>query len=370
MIRGLISILIICVMLMTGCSSPEEKIPLEKLGMVGVLAFDYIDENTTKLSVAIPQFLPDVEQNVQIFTIETELVSDGIFQVERLSDKKIILNQLRVVLINEEFARKGNVEKIVKHLYRSAEVGNKVLLAVVKGSSCEDLLNGNYPDKPKIDFYLNDLLQPSINTAFNPNTNIHDFIYTQTNPVIDSILPVLEKKHEKVEIKGVALFKNQHMHNIITPHEALVIQALQGKKQLSPLPIVLDQDNETEKVFLDLIENDVKMKSNKDIESPKLSINLSIKGTLSEYKGKRENNLNTPAKLSKLEKDVSKQIEREIRNFIQKTIEQDIDPIGLSENFRRYYHGQWTNELTDKILNNLEFDIHVQTSIISTGTLK
>lgn len=80
-----------------------------------------------------------------------------------------------------------------------------------------------------------------------------------------------------------------------------------------------------------------------------ISINI-IKGTLSEYKGKRENNLNTPAKLSKLEKDVSNQIEREIRNFIQKTIEQNIDPIGLSENFRKNYHGQWTNELTDKIL--------------------
>ena len=74
--------------------------------------------------------------------------------------------------------------------------------------------------------------------------------------------------------------------------------------------------------------------------------------------------------LSKLEKDVSNQFEREIRNFIQKTIEQNIDPIGLSENFRKNYHGQWTNELTDKILKNLEIDIHVQTSIISTGILK
>lgn len=132
----------------------------------------------------------------------------------------------------------------------------------------------------------------------------------------------------------------------------------------------MDQNNEKDKIFLDLIENDVKMKSNKDIESPKLSIHLRIKGTLSEYKGKRENNLNTLAKLSMLEKDVSIQIELEMRKFIQRTIEQDIDPIGLSENFRKYYHGQWTNELTDKILNNLEFDIHVQTSIISTGTLK
>ena len=70
----------------------------------------------------------------------------------------------------------------------------------------------------------------------------------------------------------------------------------------------MDQNNEKDKIFLDLIENDVKMKSNKDIESPKLSIHLRIKGTLSEYKGKRENNLNTPAKFVAIEEDTFEKV--------------------------------------------------------------
>ncbi|UZN00760.1 hypothetical protein OL548_15665 [Lysinibacillus sp. MHQ-1] len=96
------------------------------------------------------------------------------------------------MLVNEDFARKGEIQNVIQHLYRNAEVGNKVLIAIVKDKA-EAIIKGNYPDKPNINIYINDLLEPSINTAFNPNTNIHDFMYTITNPVTDTIIPYLEK---------------------------------------------------------------------------------------------------------------------------------------------------------------------------------
>ena len=255
--------------------------------MVGIMAFDYIDENNMKLSVAIPQYSPDAMEKTQIFTVSTDLVSKGIVDIEALSDKKIILNQLRVILINEELARKGNVGKIIQHLYRNAELGNKVLLAVVKENG-EELIKAKYPDKPNINFYLNDLLLPTINTAFNPNTNIHDFIYTMTNPVFDPIMPIVEKKDAQIEIKGVALFKDKNMFETMTPDEALIIQALQGQKKLAPLVLELNQGDGRERLMLDLIQSKVKIKSNKSMKSPKLTISLNITGTLSEYKGEEK----------------------------------------------------------------------------------
>ncbi|WP_238543070.1 hypothetical protein [Lysinibacillus boronitolerans] len=194
------------VVLLAGCSKKELKVPLEDVGMVDSMAFDYIDENQMRLTVAIPQYSPEAEKDTQIFSITTDLVSSGIVEIEKQSDKKIVFNQLRVVLVNEDFARKGNVRKIVQHLYRNAEVGNKVLIAVVKDNA-EAILKGDYPDKPSITFYLNNLLEPSINTAFNPNTNIHDFMYSITNPVVDTVLPYVEKRGEKLEIKALPYLK-------------------------------------------------------------------------------------------------------------------------------------------------------------------
>lgn len=357
------------ILLVGGCSAKEVKTPLEDVGMVGIMAVDYIDASTIQLTVAIPQYSPEAEQDTQIFSVPTELMSNGIVKIETLSDKKIVFNQLRVVLINEEFARKGDVEKVIQYLYRNAEVGNKVLLAIVKEHG-EEMLKTPYPDKPNINFYLSDLLQPSINTAFNPNTNVHDFIYTITNPVFDPIIPLLEQRNGKIEITGVALFKDKNMYEMITPEDALTIQALLGRKKLAPLKLELHQGHDKEKLMLDLIESKVKMTSNKSMESPKLTIFLKIKGTLAEFKGAREDDLNTADKIANLEDDINKQLEEDFTQFLEKLNDMKIDPSGLSEHFRMYYKGKWGREKTEEILSKLEMDVQVETSIISTGTLK
>ncbi|WP_144510308.1 Ger(x)C family spore germination protein [Bacillus sp. FJAT-22090] len=359
----------IVILSLSGCSLKEKKVPLDDVGMVGIMAFDYIDEEELKLTVAIPQSSPDAEKDTQIFSVSTDLISKGIVDIEALSDKKIILNQLRVVLFNEEFAHKGNVEKAIQHLYRNSEVGNKVLIAVVKDNG-EEMLKEEYPDKPNINFYLNDLLQPSINTAFNPNTNIHDFVYTQTNPVFDSIVPLLEKKDAKIEIEGIAIFKGKSMVLSLPKYEALIIQALQGRKKLAPLALTLDEKGKNERLQLDLISNKVKMRSNKSFKNPKLTIHMKIRGTLVEYKGEREQGLKTPESLTKLEKDINEQIEIDVKKFLEELMELQVDPIGLTENFRMYYKGKWSEENKLEILNKLQLDIQVETNIISTGTLK
>ncbi len=367
--KKLLCITLSLLFLLVGCARKELKVPLEDIGMVGTMAFDYIDNKQMKLTVAIPQYSPEAQENTQIFSVATDLVSNGIVEIEKLSDKKIVFNQLRVVLVNEEFARKGEVRKVIQHLYRNAEVGNKVLIAIVKDNA-EAILKGDYPDKPNINFYINDLLEPSINTAFNPNTNIHDFIYTISNPVTDTILPYIEKLDDKLEIKGVAIFKGNHMHELIKPEEALIIQALQGRKNLAPLHLDLHEGHGEEKLMIDLIESTVNIESNKDIESPKITINLNIKGTLIEYKGAREYELNTVESISHLEKDVNKQLEEDITKFLDKLKTMDVDPSGLSEKFRMYYHGKWTTKKTRELIRKLSTEVHVKTSIISTGTLK
>lgn len=365
----LLSITLALLLLLAGCSRKELKVPLEDIGMVGIMAFDYMDEDQMKLTVAIPQYSPEAQQNTQIFSVSTDLVSNGIVEIEKLSDKKIVFNQLRVVLVNEDFARKGEIQNVIQHLYRNAEVGNKVLIAIVKDKA-EAIIKGNYPDKPNINIYINDLLEPSINTAFNPNTNIHDFMYTITNPVTDTIIPYLEKRDDKIEIKGVAVFKGNHMHEVIKPEEALIVQALLGRKSLAPLHLDLHEGYGEEKLMIDLIESSIKMQSNKNVDSPKLIIRLKIKGTLSEYKGSREYELNTIESISRLEKDVNKQLEEDITKFLDKLKNMDVDPSGLSEKFRMYYHGKWTTKKTREVISKLQTEIHVETSIISTGTLK
>ncbi|WP_102692720.1 Ger(x)C family spore germination protein [Rummeliibacillus pycnus] len=357
------------ILFLSGCSQDKSKVPLEDVAMVGVMAFDYIEENKTKLTVVIPQYSPEAKKNIQTISVTTDIVSNGIMKIGKLSDKKVALNQLRVVLINDDFARQAKVRDIIEYLYRNPQVGNKVYIAVVKGSG-EEILKGQYPDKQSVIYYLKDLLHPSVTTAFNPNTDIHSFMYTSTNPVFDPILPMLIKKDSKIDIENIALFRNGHLFETISPNEALIIQALQGKKNLSPLYLKLNNRDTEEKIMLDLIKSKVKIKSNKNMNSPRLTITLKIEGILSEYKGKLKNKLENRQNLTILEDEVNKEVETDIKQFLAKLKEMKIDPIGLSENFRMYHNGKWTKEMTKQTISKLNVDVHVETSILSTGTLK
>ncbi|WP_107839368.1 Ger(x)C family spore germination protein [Metasolibacillus meyeri] len=358
--------IIFLLLLIAGCAEQEQKVPIEYTDMIGIMAFDYIDEEKKKMTVAIPQYSQEAEESTKIFSVETDLVSQGIVKIERLSDRKIVLNQLRVILVSEEFAREGQLRNVIEHIYRNAEVGNKALIAIVKGRA-DDLIYGKYPDKPGINFYLNDLLLPTVNTAFNPNTNIHDFIYSVTNPVLDPIIPYLEKKDGKIEITGIALFKGDSMVQTIPPEDAIYIQAMQNEQDLSPLYIELPEDA---KVLINLVKSKCIIKGNKDKEQPKLSIHLNIRGTLSEYKSTKADKINTWKEISELEKAINKQLEKDIKSFIEKLNEQELDPIGLSENFRKHTKGKWTREMTDEVISKLEVEVEVKTIIVSAGTLK
>ncbi|UZN00759.1 hypothetical protein OL548_15660 [Lysinibacillus sp. MHQ-1] len=63
----LLSITLALLLLLAGCSRKELKVPLEDIGMVGIMAFDYMDEDQMKLTVAIPQYSPEAQQKTQIF---------------------------------------------------------------------------------------------------------------------------------------------------------------------------------------------------------------------------------------------------------------------------------------------------------------
>lgn len=365
MSRKIILILLIGMTFLTGCNLNEKKVPIEGIDMVGVLAFDFEEgDETYKLTAAIPQKSNYADERTQIYTTSTDLVTTGIVDIEKKTEKKVVLNQLRVILVSEEFAKSGKVEEVIKHLYRNTQVGNEVLIAIVKNSA-EEMLREDYPDKGSTINYISDLLQPSVNLAFNPNTNIHDFMYAQTNSNLDPIVPVLEKKGKKVELTGVALFKDKHMISILSPDDALFIQALQGKKKLSPFTLKVNGEG---KLLLDFIDNSVKIISNKSLESPKLKIKLKIEGTMSEYKGNRAS-FKDPDSMEKLEEDAEKDLKKKINNFLEEMKQLDVDPIGLTENVRRHHRGKWDTELTRETISKMKWDLEVEISILSTGVL-
>ena len=135
----------------------------------------------------------------EVYSVNTEMIQEGLVNISSQADKMIILNQLRTILFNEEFAKSGKVTEVIEHFYRDSTVGNKVRLVIVKDNA-EDVLKADYPENEHMDAYLNDLFQPKLHNSFSPFTTIHDYMNTQTSPMFHTMVPYLEKKEKSLKV--------------------------------------------------------------------------------------------------------------------------------------------------------------------------
>jgi len=357
---------VLCVL--SGCSSELKPSSIEDVALVGVMGIDYVDEIQMKITLSVPQPSETTPSQIQTYSVVTSMTKQGIVDLSAKADKEIRFNGIRVVMMNEEFARSGRGWDVIEHLYRNSTVGGGVYVVVVKDSA-EEVLRGNYPEKPRIVTYMNDLLKPKKHNMFSPFTTIHDYVYMQTNPVLDTITPYLEKIDSHVEITGVAAFKEKKMISVFSRDQGKVIQALRGSSKLPASTFILEEDpKKLEQVVIDFVDSEVDIKSNRNVDSPSVEIVLKLRGPVFEYEGPKD--LSEGPEFSQLEKEIEDTIHKETVAFLEEMRELEIDPIGISEYFRMHHYGEWTEELTDQVTENVTYNVDIKLRILGTGTLK
>ena len=350
-----------------GCTETGKRASVEELSLVSSIGFDLVDDKEMRMTVGIPQPAGESPVLTEAYSINTEMVQEGIVKLSSKTDKMIVLNQLRTLLFSEEFAKSGKVTEVVEHFYRDSTIGNKVRIVIVK-DNVEDVLKADYPENAHMDAYLNELFEPKLHTSFSPFTSIHDYINTQTSPVYHTVIPYLEKKGDSLEVTKVALFNKEKMVDEISTEQSLLVQALVGLKKLSPLAIKFKDNKTDNQLFLEQIESKAKIKANKNIESPKVSIELKIRAVLVEYKGDRD--LSKVGEFNKLEKEINKHLEKEIEDILKKLQKLELDPVGFSEYFRMHHKGKWTVTMTEEVIASLDYKVKVDMNVVNTGTLR
>jgi len=355
-------IVIFTLLMISGCTTYQGSQPsLEELGMISVIGFDYIDEEKMKMTVIMPQPALEAIEHTQIITIETDMVHKGLVEISAQYDKTVSFQQLRAVLFSKEFAEKGKMKKMVEYLYKDADVRVNTFVAVVE-ESAQEVLTTEYPDKQNTSVYINNIFQPRQYRYFSPFTTVHDFVFDETNPLIDSISPHVELKDDLIHIVGLAAFNDGKMETIFSKEEGKLIQIMRDQEKLSVFAITL---TEKEKVAMEFVKSKSEIKTNHNLESPKVKINLKFEGTLSEYEGDKD--VANKEDIETLEKEISKKIEEDTLKLIEKCRDLSIEPIGMFETFRMRYKGDWPEGLTEELLAKAEVEISVETKLMSVG---
>ncbi|ARK30703.1 Ger(x)C family spore germination protein [Halalkalibacter krulwichiae] len=363
--------LLVC---MSGCNNPHIDRPvIEDLGMIGVMGFDYIDEENTRVSVTIPQPNKSAQEAIQHFQTDVRLPHQSLMDISTLTDKTLSPAQLRVILFSEEYARNIGIWKIVENLYRDPHIGANIFIAVVKGS-VEELLNAEYKDKPELNIYLTELLTPRTLTAFSPFTTIRDFVFRNTDEVSDPSVPYLERIDEQsIKITKVALFKNDKMVALLDPEQAKLVEAMKKRKKLPDIavmipPPVRSNRQEDEMVILKFVDTKYHTKVNGNLKKPTIYIYLYIRGSVVDYDGVR--NLEENEQRKEIELAIESQLEEKVLSTVNHFQELSIDPVGFGDPFRIRNAKGWTKEMWNQAFKQAEISTHVETRIISTGAIK
>ncbi|MDT8860657.1 Ger(x)C family spore germination protein [Alkalihalobacillus sp. MEB130] len=357
-------------LVLIGCSDPNLEHPvIEDLGMVGVMGFDYVDQESVKISLTLPQPSQDAAEQVQQFSSTVNLPHEAMMDISTLTEKTLTPAQLRVLLFSEEFARKRGLMKIIENLYRDPQVGSNIFVAVTKGNA-EDILTGEYKDKPEINIYLTELLTPRTMTAFSPFTTIHDFINRNTDEVSDPATPYIEQVNGSIKITQVALFNDDKMVDTISPEEAKLFEAMKGKKDLPPITFTIPSadGNSQEQFIMKFTTTRVDPQVNGDLSNPEIFIYLYVRGIVVDYDGSRY--LSEPANRTDVEGEADKFLEQHVLRTVALFQEQGIDPIGFGDYFRLQNAKGWSKEKWIEAFKQAEITTHVETRIVSTGTIK
>jgi spore germination protein len=354
--------------ILNGCAQLVQQPSLEDLGMIGVMGFDDAGKDKMKVTVTVPQPSDDAMKKTQIYSIDVVMVHEAIVKLSAQAERTLTPAQLRVIIIGDELAKKRGVGDVIKHLYRDPLIGDNVFVAVVEGSA-EKLLKAEYPDKPNINTYLNNLLHPRESTAFNPFTTIHDFVYDLTNEVTDPIAPYLVKEGKDIQIAKIAVFKGDKLVGNITPEEAKIVQGLQNVVQIPSflLPVHKEKGSE-EFILIDFVKTDFAIRSNGNLNSPVITLDLYLRGSVVEYTG--EKNFENDKERNKLLNAIEQELKKQTEMLLEKFRKENIDPIGLSKSLRQEYRGDWSEEKGRAALQRAKYKVLVEAEIISTGTIK
>ncbi|GIO05421.1 germination protein XA [Brevibacillus reuszeri] len=363
-------VLIVGGTLLSGCSSEIERPSLEDMAFIGVIGFDYINEKDVKVSVSTP--VPSrSKEKTQVYSTVATVMSEAMLKMSTKAERTMSLSQLRVILFNEEYARKVGIRKVVLDLYRNPSVGENAFVAIVKGNT-EDLIRASYQNKPELNTYLNDLLRPRVETAFSSFTSIQDSVYMMTNEVSDMNLPYLVKEDDDIQITKVALFKDDKMIGSVSQREGKLIQALLARKRLPRMSFEFQDQSgkgsKTEQVVLDFVWSKSKVRSNGSLDHPIISMKLELRGMLVGYTGSKD--LKSNKQLTQLKKQLESEIKKETQKLVQRLQKEGVDPASLEESLRQKYHGKWTRPIAMELYQKAGFNVTINMEVVGYGTIK
>lgn len=401
----LLNIFIIITLILSGCWNSME---LNTIGIALVLGLD-IEDGKVVLTAEVINPIPAKEKS----SIERDYivryvqgVGNNIFEAFRditlKFDRRIFISHNKVIILGEEFAKKGLIDEI-DLLSRDNEQRETAYLFVAKGAKAYEVMgiNNGLEEIP-----ANYLLKLIENYKLNPksmNIDVIHFFKDYYDMGIEPTLEIIEKKNKKqimkmsntsnekyeLSILGSAVFNKDRLIGYLEGNDTKGLNFIKGRVKhgiiVFPIPEFY-MDKETTGIFLSEGEN--RKEENKDLNLNTLDIaktktkndveiidgniilktNIVLRGMIWEIQ--EDIDITKLENIKILEDACSYAIEKGVRStFMKAQNEFRVDIFGFGDIFHRKYPEEWAKikHNWNEIFSQADVEIEVKTNIIRTG---
>ncbi|OME92088.1 MULTISPECIES: Ger(x)C family spore germination protein [Paenibacillus] len=309
------------------------------------------------------------QETVWVLDVVGHTVDDAMMNLQQQISGKLFFGHLRVIVVSEEFARKG-IENLNDYLHRNAEVRRMAWLMISKGKA-----KNHMQAAPKLErvpaLYLASTLDDAVKHGKFPSNYIGTFWSNSSKKGQEGFLPYIQiMKGENVEISGMAFFKGAKMVGMTKPIEIAGYLVIKGISPAGYRGIIhIGDDSQVVTIHATNRESEIKV----DIKNgmPHFTITATTEINIEE-----KNSDTIPVDNSKILEEIARENERSITELliglIQKTQKKESDIFGFGELVRAKEPSYWKNHVTSpgqwgEIYKNVTFDYHVTSKVRRIG---
>jgi spore germination protein len=318
------------------------------------------DEDTIIATAVFPVYKPDLTVENKTYTSTSKLSKIIRDKLNRKSPKPFVSGKIEVALYSKELAEKGIFE-ITDTFRRDPSTGAKMFLAVVEGDLGKSL-KIQYGETDN-GMFLSDLIEHNIESGILPKTNLHLFTKAYREEGRDPFLPYIKLSDNEVDIKGVALFKEDQFVGSLEWEESYIFMFLIEKfTSDASLSVKLGEDG----VFASVFHIDSKRKYEiKHIENdPSITIKIKTNAIIQEYSGD-----DVTSKVKKqIERSMEEEIEKKGEEMIKKFQDLKIDPLGIGFQVK-HRSRNWSKEKWDELYPAIEVKVEAEVKISEAGVI-
>ena len=380
--KKILIILILCFSL-CGCADYAE---LNKLSIVTAASIDKVED---KYEVALlianspkkQTSSKEGEAQTTVYKGKGKSIAEAIKTIDKKSPKQLYFSHVNVVIISEEIGKEGFL-KVADWLIRYPQTRKRFYLMQVNENKASDVLKIISPLESFPSQSIATLVEANNNSRSVGDTSSYsNFIGRILETGYEPIMPTIKingsvkegSKQENVEtaepktylsLGPLAVYKNDKLVKTTTKKQTESIHILNNEAK--ELIYEIKYRNDLINIYSNSVKTKIKLKNSNEAD-----IYVSSKGSIYELNSSAD--LSNKKEIKKIERVWNKTMKKNLKKLIKEMKDAyQSDIFGFGNMIYKNYPDKWNkikNDWNEKYFNEFKINIHINTKIISTGSL-